>query len=222
MKTIKARVTAFRDAEDIRQLAATGTAYRKMVQQIDKYWDKLFADRIAVTSAHGVIEIQPQRTNNLMERFFRDMKRGDRKKSGTRALSRTLTAMLADTPLVKNLENPDYMTIVLKGKANLAERFADIDRALARQTLRDAQKAVQKYPKHMGKLFKIPHLPAKLSKNPLTLAASFRISSPGTCVPAAEARNTAGSKIPGHPNRFFLPFGRSLGGSPFAQSAESD
>ena len=171
MKTIKARVTAFRDAEDIRQLAATGTAYRKMVQQIDKYWDKLFADPITVTSAHGVIEIQPQRTNNLMERFFRDMKRGDRKKSGTRALSRTLAAMLADTPLVKNLENPDYMTIVLKGKANLAERFADIDRALARQTLRDAQKAVQKYPKHMGKLFKIPHLPAKLGKNPLTLAA---------------------------------------------------
>ena len=35
--------------------------------------------------------------------------------------------MLADTPLVKNLSNPDYMSILLDGKSNLEERFAEIE-----------------------------------------------------------------------------------------------
>ncbi len=33
--------------------------------------------------------------------------------------------MLADMPLVKNLDNPQYMKILLNGKANLEELFAE-------------------------------------------------------------------------------------------------
>ena len=35
--------------------------------------------------------------------------------------------MLADTPLVKNLDNPEYMKILLDGKTNLEELFSEID-----------------------------------------------------------------------------------------------
>ena len=42
-----------------------------MTEQIDKYWEKLFADPITVTSSSGEVTIQPQRTNNIFERFFR-------------------------------------------------------------------------------------------------------------------------------------------------------
>jgi len=35
--------------------------------------------------------------------------------------------MLADTPLVKNLDNKRYMTILLGQKKNLEELFADLD-----------------------------------------------------------------------------------------------
>src|SRR5207253_2991607 len=45
---------------------------KAMVDQIDKYQDKLFADPITVQTPHGPLVIQPQRTNNIMERFFRD------------------------------------------------------------------------------------------------------------------------------------------------------
>ena len=31
-------------------------------------------------------------------------------------------------PLVKNLDNPEYMTVLLNGKANLEELFSEIDR----------------------------------------------------------------------------------------------
>jgi hypothetical protein len=41
-------------------------------------------------------------------------------------MSRALQTMLADTPLVKNLDNPEYVKILLNGKANLEELFADI------------------------------------------------------------------------------------------------
>jgi hypothetical protein len=160
--TIKERVTRFRHSEKIKELAVTNIAYRKMVKQIDKYWDKLFADPIQVVTHTGTVTLQPQRTNNILEQFFRDLKRSDRKRSGNHALSKTLRTMMAQTPLVKNLDNPQYMKIILNGKANLAERFAEIDIIQVRQAYTEAQKSTQRYPKRMAEVFKIPHLPRKM------------------------------------------------------------
>jgi hypothetical protein len=41
--------------------------------------------------------------------------------------------MLADTPLVKNLDNPDYMKIILDGKDNLEELFAEIGKSFVEE-----------------------------------------------------------------------------------------
>ena len=41
-------------------------------------------------------------------------------------MDRTMRAMLADTPLVKNLDNPTYMDILLDGNENLEQVFAQI------------------------------------------------------------------------------------------------
>lgn len=166
MITIKARLTQFRHSQEIKNLAATTLAYRKMVKQIDKYWDKLFADPIQVSTNTGCIFVQPQRTNNILEQFFRELKRNGRKRSGNHALSKTLKTMLAQTPLVKNLENPQYMEIILNGKANLAERFAEIDIVQVRKAFAEAQKVTQKYPKRMAEVFKIPNLPQRLLEIP--------------------------------------------------------
>ncbi len=160
--TIEDRVTRFRHADEIEQLAATNIAYRKMVDQIDKYWDKLFADPIQVPTKTGTVTLQPQRTNNIMEQFFRDLKRSHRKRSGNHTLTKTLKTMMAQTPLVKNLDNPQYVQIVLNGKTSLAERFAEIDSVQVREVFAQAQKLTQRYPKRMAEVFKIPHLPQKL------------------------------------------------------------
>ncbi len=74
--------------------------------------------------------------------------------------------MLADTLLVRNLSNPDYMEILLKGKRNLAERFADIDIQQVRIEEKENEQRFRRYPKRMSKLFGIPHLPLKLMKIP--------------------------------------------------------
>jgi hypothetical protein len=46
--------------------------------------------------------------------------------------------MFADTPLVKNLGNPDYMKIMLAGKKSLEEKFAEID---PKEVMKKMQKA---------------------------------------------------------------------------------
>jgi hypothetical protein len=164
IKTIKERVKKFRYSTKIKALAKNDISYRKMVTQIDKYWDKLFADPIQVETPTGKFTIQPQRTNNLLEQSFRFLKRDGRRKSGQHSLSKSLTGMLADTPLVRNLSNPDYMAVLLKGKKDLASRFADIDIQQVRKQEKENEEWCRKYPKRMGRIFKIPNLPQKLMK----------------------------------------------------------
>lgn len=121
--------------------------YQKMIEQIVRYDSKLFAAPLVVSTPQGPRSIQPQRTNNLMERFFRDFKRDCRRKTGAQALGRTLRTMLADTPLVKNLKNPAYLKILLNGQPTLEVLFAQIDPATVRKELKIASQNPEKVPR---------------------------------------------------------------------------
>jgi hypothetical protein len=129
MSTIRQAVEKFRrELEQDSRLAADPLCIQ-MAQQIDKYGDKLFADPIIVDTPSGSTTIYPQRTNNILEQFFRGERQAYRRKTGNDSMCRALQAMLADTPLVRNLDNPVYMKILLDGKANLEELFAQMDAA---------------------------------------------------------------------------------------------
>jgi hypothetical protein len=156
IKSIEKKVKRFR------QEIGSDKKYGKMIEQIDKYWDKLFADPITVNTPTGPLEIQPQRTNNILERFFRDLKRSSRKRSGTRSLNKTLRSILADTPLVKNLEDPDYVKIIRDGCSTLEERFAKIDSSMVVEKLRVEQRKQQRISPEMKKIIQRPDLPVRL------------------------------------------------------------
>ena len=126
MSTIRQGVEKFRRQLKEDSELATDPLCKKMVKQIDKYADKLFADPITVATPCGPATIYPQRTNNILEQFFRGIRRGYRRKTGNNSMHRALQAMLADTPLIKNLDNPDYMKLLLDGKENLEELFAEL------------------------------------------------------------------------------------------------
>lgn len=98
-----------------------------MAKQIDKWNEKLFADPIEVETPQGKVTIYPQRTNNILEQFFRGIRRGQRRKTGNNSIRPMLQTMLADIPLVKNLDNQEYMKILLNGKSTLEELFADLE-----------------------------------------------------------------------------------------------
>ena len=134
----------------------------KMIKQINKYWDKLFADPITVDTPTGLLNIQPQRTNNILERFFRDLKRRNRKRSGNLSLNKTLKSILADTPLVKNLDNPDYMESILDDCRTLEERFAKIDSNIVVEKLKIEQKKQQLISPTMKKIIQRADLPERL------------------------------------------------------------
>jgi hypothetical protein len=137
MKKIETNVTAFRKwlVSQKRQKAT----YAGMIAQLDKYWGKLFADPLRVVTPRGVSYVYPQRTNNILERFFRGEKQRGRKKSGMASLSKVLKSALADTPLVQNLNNSEYMKIILNGCSNLEERFSQIDAHLVQEEMENAK-----------------------------------------------------------------------------------
>jgi hypothetical protein len=159
IKTIEKRVTDFRANLTGQPGYSKNKDYQKFIAQLDKYWEKLFADPIVVDTPRGPVVLQPQRTNNIMERFFREFRRGNRRKTGNNSISKTLQSMLADTPLVKNLTNPLYMSILLDGRDSLGERFAEIEIAKVRKELHDAQKALQKIPTRIRKIIIKPEFP---------------------------------------------------------------
>ena len=135
MKTIENEVKKFhlRLSKDTNRMKEK--AYQRLLDSITQYWDKLFCDPITIETPAGKMLIQPQRTNNLLEQFFRTFMRKYRKKNGFQAVTRVLKAMLEDTPLVMNLRNKDYMDILLAGRQTLGERFADIDAEIVRSHL---------------------------------------------------------------------------------------
>ena len=161
IRTIEKKVTEFRGW--LVSNKKRKETYMKMIGQMDKYWEKLFADPLVVNTPEGQVSITPQRTNNILERFFRGEKRRGRKKSGTASLNKTLKAILADTPLVRNLKNEEYLGIILNGCTTLAERFSLIDDKIVREQLREAENIQEKISREAKWIIKQPNLPDKIS-----------------------------------------------------------
>lgn len=161
MKSIKEKVVAFRRwlvSDDRRKIT-----YTKMLEQLDKYWVKLFADPLPVITPEGILYIQPQRTNNIMERFFRGEKRRSRKKNGMASVNKVLKAAMADTPLVQNLRNNGYMDIFLNGCSSLSERFSQIDARMVQEEMEKAKNSSELVLPAIRKLSRDSNLTMKIS-----------------------------------------------------------
>ena len=156
-KTLQLQVQAFAGHTRARPDYATTPALQGMIEQIEHYGPQLFADPLTVSTPQGPRTIQPQRTNNVMERLFRDLKRNCRHRTGCHSLGRSLRTMLPDTPLVKNLQNPEYLKILLDGQPSLAALFAQIDPANVREELVKAQHTPEYVPRALQRF--IANLP---------------------------------------------------------------
>ena len=151
-------------SQKLTPLAKDNLYYRKMLKQIKHYWSKLFVSPIEVHNKDGKMLIYPQRTNNILERFFRKFKKTERKKTGTPTLTRKLKSMLANAPLVQNLSNPDYYSAILNGTPTLAARFAQIDAQIVREELQNHKNENVLLSSKLRKLCKVVKLPQKIVK----------------------------------------------------------
>lgn len=126
MTAMEVEVKAFIESPGIKD--HPGSVYKKMVSQIKKYWKMLFAQPVKAHLPNGdIVSVYPQRTSNLMERMFREFQRAEYKRTGMGTLGRTVRAMVGETPMMKNIESPEYMKIILNGRPTLAARFAQLD-----------------------------------------------------------------------------------------------
>jgi len=127
MHTIRSAVTSFCTALSKQNQKLQYPEYQKLIATITSRGPQLFADPILLHTAAGSILIQPQRTNNLLETFFRKLMRGYRKRNGFSSVEKKLKTMLTDTPLVMNLNNAQYMNLLIGKDASLEQRFAELD-----------------------------------------------------------------------------------------------
>ncbi len=160
---IKQAVLAFRENLVARPDFAGAQHWRSLLAQIDKYSEKLFADAILLPTPNGPRLVQPQRTNNILERFFRDFRRGFRRRTGRNSIGTFLQTMIADTPLVKNLAHPPYLKALLNGQPSLERRFAQIDAQLVRAELLAAQHSLEKIPEKIHRLIATPDFPTTIA-----------------------------------------------------------
>ncbi len=163
IKSIENKVSEFREWLTENEDCTKNGRYKAFISQIDKYWDKLFADPIEVETSSGKKIIQPQRTNNILEQLFRNFKQWYRRKSGCGTMGKTLRAMVDNTPLVRNLKNSEYMTVILGDDHTLEEAFANIDSMIIREEMKEAKQYPNKIPAQFKELAKKDNLPKLLS-----------------------------------------------------------
>ena len=167
MKSISVKVTEFIE----KYVSSKDKVHQKMIEQIRKYNEKLFAEPIPVLVDGVETHIQPQRTNNIMERLFRHLKRYLRQKSGNLSLRRSISAMMPGTVLVKNLENNEYIELLLDGSDDLEQRFAQIDSHLFLDEFSKMRTHNSKIPPDARKLIKEDQSLEKIEKMFLAAAS---------------------------------------------------
>ena len=78
-------------------------------------------------------------------------------------MSKLLKPLLADTPLVQNLKNAEYMEIILNGCKSLAERFSKIDAHMVQLEMKAANNDSEKILPAIKKLIRDSDLTKKIS-----------------------------------------------------------
>lgn len=112
-----------------------------MLDRIDARHGLLFAGPVEMRTPAGKRLVQPQRTNNIIERFFRRLNRGICKRTGRAAGEADIDRVPVDAPLVANLDDPRYLEAILDGSPTLADRMARIDRRLLNDTLAELRRS---------------------------------------------------------------------------------
>lgn len=85
------------------------------------------------TSSGGGVRVV-DRTNNLLEGFFDDLKHGERRRSGRKILTQDLEQLPPAAALTANLRSSDYVAIVCGSLDKLPNAFAVLDRDSRRRS----------------------------------------------------------------------------------------
>ena len=143
----------------------------KLQEQLDRHWLGLFHAPIAVTDPLGEeCTIHPQRTNNLLEHFFRKLTHAERKKTGVELSAPRFDSIPVDSLFACNLNDPTYRTLLLDEAEDLAERFSRLDPQQIRRRIEEGRKSGSPFasPRKAGKTLATPWAPLRIAVQELT------------------------------------------------------
>ncbi|MEW6747622.1 MAG: hypothetical protein AB1486_33240 [Planctomycetota bacterium] len=122
-------VTHLREQLRVERKSAPSPDVRRALQiiiaHLDKYWNGLFGHCLELPDSNQRYLIV-QRTNNIAERFFRSIKRFERRITGKKKLNRQVDALPGHALLVFNLNNPDYVRRICGTLEELPNAFAEL------------------------------------------------------------------------------------------------
>ena len=108
-------------AQDTRQ------AIDIILRHLDDHGPSLWGHVIALPAHAGGGVRLVERTNTLLEAFFHGIKHGERRRSGRKVLTQDFEQMPAAAVLARNLDKPDYVSIVCGSLDDLHLAFARLD-----------------------------------------------------------------------------------------------
>ena len=128
----------------------TRNAIDLILRHIQDHSDYLWGHVIYISKETGKQIRIVNRTNNILESFFRGMKHNERRRSGRKILTQDFENLPPEAALAYNLKCPDYVSIVCGSLEYLHEAFAKIDLDRAKATTGS---------NHRGKYKSVPILP---------------------------------------------------------------
>ncbi len=105
----------------------TREAIDLILDHMERHGDSLWGHVISLPREVGGGVRVVDRTNNILENFFRDMKHGERRRSGRKILTQDFEHLPPAAALICNLTCPDYVSIVCGTLDELSAAFAVLD-----------------------------------------------------------------------------------------------
>jgi hypothetical protein len=100
-----------------------------ILAHLDRHGDSLWGHAIALPVGAGGGVRLVERTNNLLEGFYRAMKQGERRRSGRKTLADDFEHLPPEAALSRNLMREDYLDVVCGSIDELPHAFAELDAA---------------------------------------------------------------------------------------------
>lgn len=124
-----------------------------ILKHIQEHGETLWGHAIPVMTDLGTQIRLVTRTNYLPENLFKDLKHGERCRSGRKILTQDLEHMPAEALLVLNLKHDDYVKIICGSIDLLPEAFAELDKDDRKRRMIGQQSS---YDDGLGKILQIP------------------------------------------------------------------
>lgn len=117
-----------------------------ILDHIDRHGATLWGHEIRLPDGAGGGVRIVERTNNLLEGFFHEVKHGERRRSGRKILTHDFECLPPAAAIAANLNKPDYVKLLCGSLDGLPAAFAELDSARRASKLGTAPSEERKRP----------------------------------------------------------------------------